>query len=67
MVLTDDTRKYIERHTGLSVEQIRVMTTNEFDSYVAQRSGLPEVPIVCSDSLMRLSYTSDIDREISRI
>ena len=67
MELTSGIKRMVERHTGLTYDQIREADWEDIDEHIARKYNLPNIPIAGYDPLMRLSYTEDIDREIARI
>ena len=43
------------------------MPVHELDEHIARRAGKKYIPIVSYDPLIRLSYTKEVDYELSKI
>ncbi len=68
--------RYTERHAGMNLARLRTLTTQEADEEISKKVGKKlRVSPPGDDRLIgrgsvllnRLSYTEDIDREISKI
>jgi hypothetical protein len=61
--LKDETKRNVERHLGLSTYEIKRMTIEELDNYIARRIGREEIPIGYS-SLLRLVSREETERRL---